>query len=175
VKIDAENPLIVNPNLGFYKILRGRDNPSTAERLDFINLLCRSTDLKCTDERDRIYGLMLLTQGWQEGNLIANYSLTVSEVFREAMISYLQNYGSILFLEHTYFSYENFEDIKDRTPSWIPDWRKRPLKNIFDGSTLEIKRKREYPLVAHIFWKHLVHCGYQDNEGSAVLRQLIKS
>jgi hypothetical protein len=126
LKDEPGSQLFENPSLGFYRLLGGVDSPFTAEPLDFIQLLCLAKDLKCTDERDRIYGVMFLAQGWQEGNLIANYSLTVPEVFREAMISYLRNYGSISFLEHAYFSYEKFENLKDRTPSWVPDWRKRP-------------------------------------------------
>jgi hypothetical protein len=150
LEVDVENPLLKPPNFGFLRILRGCDNPFTEQPLGLIQLLCKSVGLKCTDERDRIYGVMFLAHNWRRGYLLANYSLTVSDVFQEAMISYLQNFGSISFLEHANFSYEKYESIKDRTPSWVPDWRKRPIKTTFGDEIPEIGRRGNYPLVARV-------------------------
>jgi len=60
---------------------------------------------------------MFLSHGWQENDLVIDYSSAVSEVFRQAVIPCLKVYGSIEFLEHANFSYSGYEYIEDKTPS----------------------------------------------------------
>ena len=115
----------VAPCLRFQRILSGYNTTLTeSSSPGLLEVLHHSKDLKCTDERDIIYGIMWLAQDWQEGDLVVDYTKTVSEVFTETMISYLNAYNSIAFLEHANRTYHRSEGSKDESPSWAPDWRK---------------------------------------------------
>jgi hypothetical protein len=133
----------------FVSALRKADKPFSETPRDFLKLLAGSAYLQCTDERDRIYGLMFLAHDWQAGYIITNYSLSVSDVFRDAMVSYMRHYGSISFLQHAYYLYENNKNIMDKTPSWVPEWRKERL-SVDTLKQIPGMGSIERSLVAHI-------------------------
>lgn len=118
-----------------YSKLSGQSTVYGNEPLDLLEVLCRSQELSCTDQRDIVYGLMFLSHGWQQFDLIADYTLPVSEVYRQAMIACFKVYGTLAFLEHANFSYACHAAIMDRTPSWVPDFRKKsqhqPRRNLW--------------------------------------------
>lgn len=89
--------------------------------MELIEIIGFAKGLKCTDERDRIYGVLFLAHGWQENDITVDYSLTVSEVFTQAMVSYLRFYGSIEFLDYVGSWDRDVENLKDKLPSWVPD------------------------------------------------------
>lgn len=73
---------------------------------------------------------------------------TIAEVFQEAMVSFLKIYGSDAFLEDANFSYHGKERIKDKTPSWVPDWRKANQRNWWHKTRL--RQSDKFPLPAHV-------------------------
>jgi hypothetical protein len=93
--------------------------------MDLMEVLFKSRELTCTDPRDIVYGLMHLSHEWRQCDLIVDYTLPVSDVYKQAMIACCAVYGTLHFLEHANFSYINQEWILDNTPSWVPDSRKK--------------------------------------------------
>jgi len=140
------SPFAYTINRKFLSKLRGRGIFGNRP-MNLIEILCKSRELTCTDDRDIVYGLMFLSHCWQENDLVVDYSSAVSEVFRQAMISFLKVYGSIAFLEHANFSYSGYEYIKDKTPSWVPDWRKKTQRR---PSEEPIRLRNAYSRLAHI-------------------------
>jgi hypothetical protein len=43
-------------------------------------------DLECTDDRDRLYGIMLLTNNVTDGDIDVDYSLSAAETFMTSML-----------------------------------------------------------------------------------------
>lgn len=103
----------------------------THSNLNLLGVLHFSRELKVTDERDMVYGIMFLAPDWQEGDLVVDYTITALEVFKQTAISYLNVYKSLAFLEHVNFSYHGSGSSHDKNPSWVPDWRKRCHCNTF--------------------------------------------
>jgi hypothetical protein len=94
--------------------------------LDIVNALQNARKLKCTDDRDRVYGIMFLAQNWHEGDITVDYTLSVSGVYTEASRAILDKYHSLGFLSYATLDYSGYGHITDKTPSWAPDWRRKP-------------------------------------------------
>jgi hypothetical protein len=112
--------------------------------MDLMEVLCKSRELSCTDPRDIVYGLMHISHEWRQCDLIVDYTLAVSEVYRQAMIACCAVYGTLCFLEHANFSYINHERILDKTPSWVPDFRKKSQRQPRENRRL--RQGTGYPL-----------------------------
>ncbi|CZR66297.1 uncharacterized protein PAC_16198 [Phialocephala subalpina] len=133
------------------------------EPMDLLEVLCRSRELACTDQRDIVYGLMFLSHGWRQFDLIADYTLPVSEVYRQAMIACFTVYGTLAFLEHANFSYDCHKAIMDRTPSWVPDFRKKsqrqPRRNLWLRQDKGVPLRQDYSHLARFSGHLLYTCG----------------
>lgn len=140
------------PPSKFYSKLSGQRTTLGNKPLDLLEVLCKSRELACTDQRDIVYGLMFLSHGWQEFDLIADYTLPVSEVYRQAMIACFTVYGTLAFLEHANLSYDCHTTIMDRTPSWVPDFRKKsqrqPRRNLGLRQDKGLELRQDYSHLA---------------------------
>jgi hypothetical protein len=149
--------LFGSPNRHVHQLLKGGSTTFGDKPTDLLEILSHTIELQCTDERDMVCGVMFLAHDWQEDDLVVDYSMSVPEVFREAMVSFLQTYGSIAFLEYANFSCHEKETIKDKTPSWVPDWRKGNQSGGWHKS--KARRKDKCPLLAHISGSFLHNTG----------------
>lgn len=75
---------------------------------------------KCSDQRDRIYAtLSLLFPEEQELGIVPDYSLSVLEVFRDAVARYIQSLQTLSILRDIVPSQASQQP---EWPSWVPDW-----------------------------------------------------
>jgi Heterokaryon incompatibility protein (HET) len=103
-----------------------RGSTLDTDDLDIVQTLRNAIKLNCTDDRDRVYGIMFLAHNWHEGDITVDYALSVSEVYTEASKAILHKHGSLGFLSYATLDYHGYDKITDRTPSWVPDWRRKP-------------------------------------------------
>lgn len=92
------------------------------DNLNLLSILSSSFKFKCTDDRDRLYGLLHLAQDYSEEDIEINYEYSVSEVYTSVARFLLLKYKSLEFL---LFAGINWRDpSKEReVPTWVPDWR----------------------------------------------------
>jgi hypothetical protein len=141
----------------FAKLLARGNALGSTEKPTLLENLCSATELKITDARDIMYGLMFLAYNWHENDLIADYSMTMSEVFKESMISYLNVYNSVVFLKHANLLSHAPDSLYKGHPSWVPDWTKSC--HGAHSTAIEIRRKEESPLIAHVSGNYLYTTG----------------
>lgn len=92
------------------------------EDLGLLLLLSSSFKLECTDDRDRLYGILHLARDYVEGDIPINYEYSVSEVYTSVVEFMLRKYRSFNFLLYAGINWR--DPSKDRTvPTWVPDWR----------------------------------------------------
>lgn len=72
--------------------------------------------LKCTDPRDRIYGLVVQFEAQRLGITNIDHNLTEKEVYRNFVQDYLKAYGRLDILSLCWMFEHN-----ERMPSWVPD------------------------------------------------------
>jgi len=102
--------------------------------LDLLDALAKTNTLGCTDDRDRVYGIMYLVDDCLEGDIAVDYNLTVPQVYTNVAESIVSKYGSTRFLAYATLDYGSM-DVRDPTPTWVPDWR-RPLPRPAMGRVL---------------------------------------
>ncbi|CAI4219565.1 unnamed protein product [Parascedosporium putredinis] len=73
--------------------------------LDLLYTLQNVNSLKCTDERDRVYGVMFLVKDHAEGDIVVDYSSACLAFLLFANLFHAQQQGA------------------DAGPTWVPDWR----------------------------------------------------
>lgn len=73
---------------------------------------------KCADPRDKVYGLLGLAPPRFAANIRPNYSSSVSEVYKQALLVYLEQTRRLDLLEYCNLSSPDVD-----TPTWVPDWR----------------------------------------------------
>lgn len=99
-----------------------RETPS-----DLLETLSHRSTLKCTDDRDRVYGIMFLAEDCDSGDVTVDYNLATPEVYTEVVKCILSKYRSTRFLLYSTLDYGSTAVI-DKTPSWTPDWRRPPTR-----------------------------------------------
>lgn len=80
---------------------------------------------KCTDPRDRIYGLLGILDGGQYLDaIVPDYSKSVSEVYHSVVLEYISTAKSLDFLIscHNDSREEVSVSPADALPTWVPDW-----------------------------------------------------
>ncbi|MCJ1391307.1 hypothetical protein MMC18_004170 [Xylographa bjoerkii] len=75
--------------------------------------------LQCADERDRVFGLVTLVKGYNEGDMPIDYQLSVTEVYVNVVRYVLLKDKSLDFL---LFACLRDGEIGQIFPSWVPDW-----------------------------------------------------
>ncbi|XMA07805.1 hypothetical protein WAI453_000596 [Rhynchosporium graminicola] len=88
------------------------------------------SQVKCTDPRDRIYAsLSLLHPAHQAMGIVPDYTLTTSQVYKKAVLSFINHWNSLAIL----FQCE-LRDGPITTPTWVPDWSTATLANAISGA-----------------------------------------
>ncbi len=72
------------------------------------------TQLRCTDPRDKIYGLLGIALDAEQLNIVPDYSKSVEKVYTEAAAKIL-SLGKLELLQYVHPQNPNM-------PSWVPDW-----------------------------------------------------
>ena len=85
----------------------------------WLDLICATQLRYCTDPRDQIYGTLAISPASLVTDIMPLYSLTISEVYKQATLTYIDRSGRIDILEHA-----NFASRAMQGPSWVPDWEK---------------------------------------------------
>ncbi|ROV97426.1 hypothetical protein VMCG_06873 [Cytospora schulzeri] len=104
-------------------LLRSVIHPNTTSLLwlRFVSLGSR-----CTDPRDRIYGLLgLLDNEEQELDIVPDYSKTAPEVFQDVALLYLEALENLDLLRACGRDYTEApppDHVRSPIPSWVPDW-----------------------------------------------------
>ncbi|MCJ1394394.1 hypothetical protein MMC18_007272 [Xylographa bjoerkii] len=75
--------------------------------------------LRCSDDRDKIYGLLALTSGFA---IRPDYTLPVEEVYQRAAFAAMIQSGTLEVLRAA-----SFTEQKYALPSWVPDWSVREI------------------------------------------------
>ena len=110
-------PLGIDPRLTVrtkevYQLCDGMRSLSSPTLIDQTN---RS---QCSDPRDRVFALLsLLHPSERMFGISADYTKSVAEVYKDAMIRWSQGYRSLRLLQ----TVEMSEGV-ERMPSWVPDW-----------------------------------------------------
>ena len=79
--------------------------------------------LQSTDARDKIYAMLGMVDGLEDGDIDVNYELSAEQVYIEVARLCIERYESVAFLCEA--SLEN--TAKERSlPSWLPDWTQLP-------------------------------------------------
>jgi WD40 repeat protein len=122
----SEHLITTAPQVVLDRVLSKTGNSLTGkEDVGLLQILHFAQELHCHDDRDLVYGMMSLAQDWHENDIIVDYSLSVDEVFKEAVKSLLQSHASLEFLQHVNSSHRiGSNRIRHVTPSWVPDWTK---------------------------------------------------
>lgn len=100
----------------------GRFSLLPAPQSDLLSTLvtCAQAELQCSDDRDRVYGVLSLAENYLEGDIRINYSLSIAEVYTSVPEYVINKYNSLEFL--TCASANTTPDQAD-LPTWVPDWR----------------------------------------------------
>jgi hypothetical protein len=94
------------------------------QRLSLASLLRETKGLSATDPRDEIFALLGLADVGFSELFIPNYSFSVSETYISFTRAIIKDSGSLSILADAYR-----ESPDPDLPSWVPDWRARPLTN----------------------------------------------
>jgi hypothetical protein len=116
--------------------------------MDLVSVLCTSKRWSCTDQRDLVYGLMHLSHDWQQGDLNVDYTLSLPEVYRQAMVACVGVYGTLRFLEHANFFDADDQMFEDIIPSWVPDFRKKFISEPSEDAHKETNLRQDYSHLA---------------------------
>jgi len=94
----------------------GRQGPPN--KLGILQMLLLSQHHLCFDRRDKIYGLLGIANDSDDMGIMANYSLTIEEVFIDAALRILCGTKSLSLL-----NFVSATESRGRSlPSWVPAW-----------------------------------------------------
>jgi hypothetical protein len=87
------------------------------------SLLEFTKDSKCSDERDRIYALLSMTEARkQELHIVVDYTKAYYEVYKDAVVKHIMNWKDL-----ELFSTIDPSRRFNGKASWVPDWSKQRL------------------------------------------------
>jgi hypothetical protein len=78
---------------------------------------------KCTDPRDKVYGILGIMDSTMQQQITPNYSHDVPRVYKDAFIAYTNTEKSLRL-----FGQCHLQTRKIKGPTWVPDWSIRPKK-----------------------------------------------
>ncbi|KAL9629274.1 MAG: hypothetical protein Q9204_005368 [Flavoplaca sp. TL-2023a] len=80
-------------------------------------ILQNSRNAKCSDQRDRIYGVLSLVEESGRLGMKPDYTKTTSQVFQDVMLSSIFRTGDLNLLTCC-----ELQGQRDEIPSWVPNW-----------------------------------------------------
>lgn len=98
-------------------IWTGETPPESCQPL--LWLLKESRRLKCSDPKDKVYGLLGLVKDLTVDDLKVDYGQTVQNVYISAAKALVQKFGTLTWLCQAILQ-ENHNE--HNSPSWVPDW-----------------------------------------------------
>lgn len=72
----------------------------------------------CKDPRDKVYGLLGLLPGHHIGTIVADYSVSVQQLYTSLAVELAQLHGWFAVLTRAGSKYQGLDSL----PSWVPDW-----------------------------------------------------
>ena len=94
------------------------DNPLGQSLL---SVLERARSLKCTDDRDRLYAMMLLADNVRDGDITADYSVSLNRTFLKVATYLIDRHTCLDFLSYAGIG-ESDPKSPINFPTWVPDW-----------------------------------------------------
>jgi hypothetical protein len=88
---------------------------SAREKMAFSRMLRLFQNRQCTDQRDRIYGLLGMATGF---GMSADYALSVAEVFERYFVDCVARTGELYELSYN----SQHRDTQIQLSSWVPNW-----------------------------------------------------
>ena len=87
-------------------------------------LIERTQQCKCSDPRDRVYAVLNMLKTFEkDANIKPDYTKTVSQVYRDVVLSILENTDKITILGHCQMQDQPLKSSDAlQLPSWVPDW-----------------------------------------------------
>ncbi|KAK0512926.1 hypothetical protein JMJ35_004943 [Cladonia borealis] len=87
-------------------------------------LIERTQQCKCSDPRDRVYAVLNMLKTFEkDANIKPDYTKTVSQVYRDVVLSILDNTDKITILGYCQMQDQPLESSDSlQLPSWVPDW-----------------------------------------------------
>lgn len=108
------------------------------DNLSLLVLLSTTFKLECTDDRDRLYGILHLARDYVEGDITINYESSVSEVYTSFAEFVLRKYNSLNFLLYAGIDWR--DPSRDRVlPTWVPDWRDSSTRTWLSNSPKQLQ------------------------------------
>ena len=88
------------------------------------DLIERSQQCKCSDPRDRVYGVLYMLKTFERDAIIKpDYTKTVSQVYRDVVTSILDHTDKISILGYCEMQEQPLESSDSlQLPSWVPNW-----------------------------------------------------
>ncbi|KAL9629772.1 MAG: hypothetical protein Q9204_005084 [Flavoplaca sp. TL-2023a] len=80
-------------------------------------ILEESQDAKCSDQRDRIYGVLSLVEESRRLGMKPDYTKTTAQAFQDVMLSNIFKAGDLNLLTCC-----ELQGKRDEIPSWVPNW-----------------------------------------------------
>lgn len=84
--------------------------------IDFPRFLHESSELQASDDRDKIFGLLGMIQELDQAGFVADYSLSVPQLYTGVAAYIISNHNLTYIITLTRSS-------EPGMPSWVPDWR----------------------------------------------------
>ncbi|KAF2201217.1 hypothetical protein GQ43DRAFT_471970 [Delitschia confertaspora ATCC 74209] len=81
------------------------------------SLLQATSQAGCTDQRDRIYGIMGMVDQDIARGIQPDYTLSYEQVFRNFLEQIVEQYKTLLLLQYCDLGKRNMQG-----PTWVPDW-----------------------------------------------------
>ena len=108
------------------------------DNLSLLVVLSCTFKLECTDDRDRLYGILHLARDYVEDDITINYESSFSEVYTSFAEFVLRKYNSLNFLLYAGIDWK--DPSRDRVlPTWVPDWRDSSTRTWLSNSPKELQ------------------------------------
>lgn len=97
-------------------ISRARRIGSLRDRLSITTALQATTYAQCSDQRDRVYGILELMEKSARPDIQPDYTKSTVDVFRDLMLTMAIYHQDLSLLTHC-----NLSDLPTHMPSWVPN------------------------------------------------------
>ena len=132
-----------------------RDAESSAPRISLLRLMRKFGDRGTSNPRDKVYALLPLVNYWGRpkvnGQMAANYDLSVSDVYKKvtkSLLSMEESLDPLIGIRRTGHASSSM------LPSWVPDWSMTTNADAMVERARLYKASRDIPLQFRTFGKN---------------------